>query len=163
MLDNSTPSPLPSDTPTQEERYFAVGACISAHFCFGAVPLIIFLFKRRESTFVAYHAALATLAGATVVASLALFLLVNVGGSVGSFLLTMLTFGADSSGTGAVGLQALLTPVLWLFSCLSWLLLAASVPGLFAVMMMSAVSAWHGRYFQMPVYSRLARKIAGLP
>ena len=142
----------PVGSPSSEERMLAVAACMTAHICWGAVPLIVFFVKKRESKFVAYYGALGSMAGSLIILSFILWLLVFVVGA---------GFGLGSAALGSAP-NPILSILMTLLSIVSWLMLFLAFPVMLVVMVISAISAWHGKAVELPVFTSLARRFSGL-
>jgi uncharacterized membrane protein len=106
---------------------------------------MIYLMKGKDSRFVAYYAVQAALAGATVICSVVLMLVTQFAG----VLLQFSNLALLATLLGAVGF-------------LSWLVAILAIPGLIAAMIVSAISAWNGRFAEIPLYSGWARRIVKL-
>lgn len=127
--------------PSREERLLAALAHLA---CFAGlaltVPIALYALKRKESRFVAFHAAQGALLGALVIgSSFALTVLaVALGGG-----LSLMAFGPLPQGTVA----------LWNVRCvLPWL-------ACFGFSAAAGVRAFQGRTWSIPLIGRLAERV----
>ena len=127
---------------SQEDKVFAVVACLTAHVCLGIIPFAIMLYKRSTSPFVAFYGVVGLLAGS--------FWIVG--------LLLACAFAGSLFGTVAGGAVGTASAVLGC-PCLILMLLAG--PAMLVVMIISAISAAYGKYVELPVITNLAHSIAG--
>ena len=135
----------PDRLPSSDERVLAGVSHLAICGGFWLIaPLAIFLVKRKDSPFVAFHALQATLlALAAVPLGIASWLLALVVSVAGALLL-----GQDA---------AAVLPVLWLGPLLLPMLLVG------ATGVVAGVRAFHGRTWAIPVIGRFARAILAEP
>jgi uncharacterized membrane protein len=129
--------------PTQENRLLAAVSHLSFFAGFWLVaPIAVYVLKRKDSRFAAFHALQAALVqvlfGATVTV-----------GAIGCLVLTVF---AGLLHSPALAVVLTVVPVL---------ALATLALGVMAVHVVAAHLAWQGRTWSIPVAGRLARAIIG--
>ena len=120
---------------TQEDRLWAMLSYVLLFVASFIAPLVIFLVKKDNSKFVAYHA---------------LQSLLLVGG------LVVLTIAVNIIG-------AILTAIhLWLLAVPLFLVLGLVGLGAFVLVIIAAIKSYGGEWYEMPVVGKIARQQVGV-
>lgn len=140
----SGPIPPPGDQKSSVGLEPNLGAALSYIWVVG----LIFFFLEKDNRFIRFHAMQSVLLG--VFWMLVIFVLVII-----NIILAVLV-GVAAAAAGEAG--GLLGIVVWLLSLLVWTVLPI---GFLAVVIFTAVKAYQGKKFMLPVVGKMAEKIAG--
>ncbi len=133
----------PNKMPPQEDRLLAAAAHLALFTGLWLVaPMAIYVIKRKESHFAAFHGLQAAIAHV-------LFSMVMTGGFF-AFLVVTAVIGVTAASHHEVGALFGLIPLLGLL---------AGFSGLMIVLVYAAYAAWRGESWSIPIAGRIARAI----